>query len=282
MIGPTEWVFRYWTVGFNTSFALLLMMNFCFFGKKQKLGFVLLILSTLNTTLFLSVRWITSGYFPTTNLYESIVFLSWCVCFALVCLPLQLAPGASTNVERNRVLSSVFTFGSPLPLFLHTFASLRIPNELTQINPLIPALKSNWLIMHVSVMIGSYAALLIGSILSMILLWKLNMSSHPTIVRMVDSVSYQFVSAGFSFLTLGIVSGAVWANQAWGSYWSWDIKESWSLITWILYAGYIHSRLHLQKVEFSAWISSSAFFIVWISYLGVNLLGVGLHTYGQP
>ena len=86
---------------------------------------------------------------------------------------------------------------------------------------------------------------------------------------------------GFPLLTLGILSGSVWANEAWGSYWSWDPKETWAFITWLIFAFYLHTRLQYGwEGEKSAFVASFGFFIVWICYLGVNLLGKGLHSYG--
>ena len=97
----------------------------------------------------------------------------------------------------------------------------------------------------------------------------------------LDLWSYRTIGIGFPFLTLGIISGAVWANEAWGSYWSWDPKETWALITWIVFAVYLHARLIRNSNEKeSALLGSVGFFVIWICYLGVNFLGQGLHSYG--
>ena len=85
---------------------------------------------------------------------------------------------------------------------------------------------------------------------------------------------------GFCFLTLGILSGAVWANETWGTYWSWDPKETWALITWLTFAAYLHTRLLYGWQGRNQQYCKCWFFIVWICYLGVNLLGKGLHSYG--
>ena len=188
-----------------------------------------------------------------------------------------------------------------------------------KIAPLIPALQSNWLIMHVSVMLLSYAALFSGTLLAisfLILGWikalitpgtsKIILQnpdnitsetdfSFPSEVKKesslnflkleelnnIDNLSYRLIGIGFSFLTIGILSGAVWANEAWGSYWSWDPKETWALITWITFAIYLHTRLvRGWRGRKSAIVASLGFFILWICYLGVNILGKGLHSYG--
>ena len=188
-----------------------------------------------------------------------------------------------------------------------------------QINALIPALRSNWLMMHVTVMLLSYAALLSGSLLSisfLILNWvqKININLFNAFTQNInrqyysfvkvskkfeneylpspnekkldfidnfDNISYRLLGIGFAFLTIGILSGAVWANEAWGSYWSWDPKETWALITWIIFAIYLHVRLVKGwRGEKPAQIAGFGFIILWICYLGVNLLGKGLHSYG--
>ena len=188
-----------------------------------------------------------------------------------------------------------------------------------KIAPLIPALKSNWLMMHVSVMLLSYAALFFGTLLSisfLILEWlqatitpdtsqivlqnsDVNSSETefflPTETKKesfldflkleyldsLDNLSYRLIGIGFSFLTIGILSGAIWANEAWGSYWSWDPKETWALITWITFAIYLHTRLVKGwQGQRPALVALFGFFILWSCYLGVNLLGKGLHSYG--
>ena len=188
-----------------------------------------------------------------------------------------------------------------------------------KVAPLIPALQSNWLMMHVSVMILSYAALFSGTLLSIsfLILGWIKTSITPSISKIIlqntdnitsetdfsfspgtkkesslnflkfedlnnlDNLSYRLIGIGFSFLTIGILSGAVWANEAWGSYWSWDPKETWALIAWITFAIYLHTRLvRGWRGQKSAIVASLGFFILWICYLGVNLLGKGLHSYG--
>jgi cytochrome c-type biogenesis protein CcsB len=101
------------------------------------------------------------------------------------------------------------------------------------------------------------------------------------LINELDNCSYRIISFGFPLLTIGILSGAVWANEAWGSYWNWDPKETWALITWLIFATYLHTRMvGGRRTQQSAVIASSGFLIIWICYLGVNLLGKGLHSYG--
>jgi cytochrome c-type biogenesis protein CcsB len=194
--------------------------------------------------------------------------------------------------NNNTKLTKNFLGGilSSIALFIQTFADWRLPTEMRDIKPLIPALQSNWLLMHVSIMILSYAALLIGSILAITYIviisssneinW-LNGSNTKNFLEELDSLSYRILAFGFPMLTLGILSGAVWANEAWGSYWSWDPKETWALITWLVFAFYLHTRLQYGwEGKKSSYVATFGFFIVWICYLGVNLLGKGLHSYG--
>jgi cytochrome c-type biogenesis protein CcsB len=102
-----------------------------------------------------------------------------------------------------------------------------------------------------------------------------------TLAETLDNISYRIIGLGFPLLTIGIISGAVWANEAWGSYWSWDPKETWALITWLVFAAYLHARITKGwQGRRPAWLAATGFVVVWVCYLGVNLLGKGLHSYG--
>ena len=248
----------------------------------------LIFFSNFLFVLTLSLRWLFSHYFPLSNLYESLIFLAWGISTCHLILEKK------TN---SRVLGAII---SPILFFLSSFSSLALPIDLQKASPLVPSLQSNWLMMHVSMMMISYATLLIGSLLSIFYfslelfkkkkiepLFKTdiflveNNSRDFQLLDLFDIWSYRIIGIGFPFLTLGIISGAVWANEAWGSYWSWDPKETWAFITWIVFATYLHSRLIKGwKGTNSAILGSLGFFIIWICYLGVNFLGKGLHSYG--
>ena len=238
-----------------------------------KLGYWGMLTINLMLTSQLIGRWINSGHFPLSGLYESLLFLAWSVSFIYLFIE---------NFIKNEFIGLIV---SPFLLCLVTFTEFSLPNELQLTQPLVPALQSNWLFMHVSVMILSYGALLIGSLISIIYL-VLNRSSNETVsiqnsLLLFDNLSYRTIGIGFCFLTLGILSGAVWANETWGTYWSWDPKETWALITWLTFAIYLHTRLlYGWTGEKSAKLGSCGFVLIWICYLGVNLLGKGLHTYG--
>jgi cytochrome c-type biogenesis protein CcsB len=241
----------------------------------------------------LLIRWIGEGYFPLSNLYESLIFLSWTISF------IHLFVESKTQ---SRIIGSLAT---PLVFFISGFSSLTLPVEMQKALPLVPSLQSNWLMMHVSMMMISYATLIVGSLFSLLYLAFVyfnkdqkelsievsgnqnssistsSNSSKLSLLETVDIWSYRIIGLGFPFLTIGIISGAVWANEAWGSYWSWDPKETWALITWLVFAIYLHSRLLKGwQGKKAAALGSAGFFVIWICYLGVNFLGKGLHSYG--
>jgi cytochrome c-type biogenesis protein CcsB len=251
--------------------------------------------STFSLILLLLVRWENGKYFPLSNLYESILFLS-----VILLITQQLA-------ELKLSTRLIKCLNLPLVLCLYWFGNSGLPPEMKTITGLAPSLQSNWLMMHVSVMMLSYATLILGSLLSLLFLIVQFYSSKQkqtttvisslsglqeneitstksvqlSLLEIIDIWSYRLIGLGFPFLTLGIISGAVWANEAWGAYWSWDPKESWALITWLIFAIYLHTRLikgwNGQK---TAAIGSLGFVVIWVCYLGVNFLGKGLHSYG--
>jgi len=244
----------------------------------------------------LLLRWKIENYFPLSNLYESLIFLCWGISSMHLFLEFQ---------TKSRLIGAI---SSPLLFFLAGFSSLTLPPQMQKALPLVPSLQSNWLMMHVSMMMISYATLILGSLLSILYLafifldkkqvtfsseqmggtkllnqTKISnlVSSKKALLETVDIWSYRIIGLGFPFLTIGIISGAVWANEAWGSYWSWDPKETWALITWLTFAIYLHSRLLKGwQGQKAAFLGSCGFFVIWICYLGVNFLGKGLHSYG--
>lgn len=248
-----------------------------------------MVLANLSLALLLMLRWLHSGHFPLSNLYESLIFLSWAfTSIHLLCTTLTSLP----------FLASIT---APTTLLTYTFAAFSLPKEMQQASALVPALQSNWLMMHVSIMILSYAALLFGSLFSLIFLLLPRtvkfqtgvvndtpiITSEGSVFKLsplgetIDNYSYRILGLGFPLLTMGILSGAVWANEAWGSYWSWDPKETWALITWLVFAIYLHTRLTRGWTGTKpAVIAACGFVTVWICYLGVNILGSGLHSYG--
>jgi cytochrome c-type biogenesis protein CcsB len=258
--------------------------------------------ANLALTAQLVLRWWQSGHFPISNLYESLCFLAW------ACTLTQLL------VERSYPSPIVAAAATPMGLGCVAFASFALPDQLQQAAPLVPALRSSWLVMHVSVIMVSYAALLVGSLLSLAVLFTdrgqqlelrsssigsgsfrqaslateggapagLQLSSATiSLSEQLDSLSYRTITVGFLLLSIGIVSGAVWANEAWGSWWSWDPKETWALICWLVYAAYLHTRLSRGwQGRRPAMVAVAGLVVICVCYIGVNLLGIGLHSYG--
>nr|UVI15753.1 cytochrome c heme attachment protein [Eriobotrya deflexa] len=260
----------------------------------------------------LVTRWMYLRHLPLSDLYESFIFLSWSFSF------IHIIP----YFKKHKNHLSAIT--APSAIFTQGFATSGLLTEMHQSAILVPALQSHWLMMHVSMMVLSYAALLCGSLLSLALLVitfrkfirifsksknfenesvyfseiqyvneRNNVLRNTSfissqnyyryqLIQQLDRWSYRIISLGFILLTVGILSGAVWANEAWGSYWNWDPKETWAFITWTIFAIYLHIRTNknFESVN-SAIVASMGFLIIWICYFGVNLLGIGLHSYGS-
>ncbi len=290
-------------LGFGAFVLLLLAMPIAFWSVSaaQRTGVVQLLVAVANLLLTaqLVLRWWESGHFPISNLYESLCFLAW------ACTLTQLL------VERTWPSPIVAASATPMGLGCIAFASFALPDQLQTSAPLVPALRSSWLVMHVSVIMVSYAALLVGSLLSLAVLFtdrgealelrsssigsggyrKAVATTEGGVIQLqsvqfstneqLDSLSYRTITVGFLMLTVGIVSGAVWANEAWGSYWSWDPKETWALICWLVYAAYLHTRLSRGwQGRRPALVAVSGLVVIAVCYIGVNLLGIGLHSYG--
>ncbi|MFO7859832.1 MAG: c-type cytochrome biogenesis protein CcsB [Desulfosalsimonas sp.] len=223
------------------------------------------------------LRWAEShqmgyGYVPLSNLYESLVFFALCI--AVIYLV----------VEYRYKVRTVGAFASIVPFLAMAYASL--PSVDSQIQPLIPALQSNWLIAHVITCFLGYAAFAIACGISIMYLIKSASASPDTgtvgrfpDVETMDELTHQMIAFGFLFLSVGIITGAIWADQAWGRYWGWDPKETWSLITWLIYATLLHARfMRGWEGRRIAYLSCIGFVAVLFTYFGVNLLP-GLHSY---
>lgn len=309
----------------NFSFSILFILmlfffiesNFKWISKFHSLAFFGIIAANISLTLLLLFRWVEENHFPLSNLYESLIFLSWS--FTTIHIVLE-------KITDSKIIGVVI---SPISLFTNAFGNFSLPSEMQKASSLVPALQSNWLMMHVTIMMLSYAALITGSLFAFCFLIithfenkkarvpskkaklflfqndfvyvndvtgletstdfdkeaKASLRSisndYSKISTNLDNLSYRTLGLGFPLLTIGILSGAVWANEAWGSYWSWDPKETWAFITWLIYAIYLHTRITKgwQGTK-PALIASIGFIVVWICYLGVNLLSKGLHSYG--
>jgi cytochrome c-type biogenesis protein CcsB len=316
----------------NTSFAILLLTMLVYWVGAAfpgipylaTLGTSGMAIANLCMATLLGSRWLEAGYFPLSNLYESLFFLAWGI------------TAMHLIAERMSRSSLVGVVTSPVAMGVTAFAALSLPTEMQASAPLVPALKSNWLMMHVSVMMLSYATLMVGSAIAVAFLvvtrgqkvelkgssvgtgsfrdrikqqslsdstvntsiasntvgntavleipqtTAINLSPERlSLADTLDNISYRVIGLGFPLLTIGIIAGGVWANEAWGSYWSWDPKETWAFITWLVFAAYLHARITRGwQGRKPAILASVGFVVVWVCYLGVNLLGKGLHSYG--
>ena len=245
------------------------------FGKQAagRAATVVAFIGLIGNTAGIILRWIESyrmgiGHAPLSNLYESLVFFAWCIILLHLFLEWRY---------KKRIFGVIGTVAAVAAL---AYASLK-PSE---IQPLIPALKSNWLIAHVFTCFIGYASFAIAFGIS--LLYLLRRVGGPAVLKrlpsdsLMDELTHQLVMFGFLFLSAGIISGAVWANSAWGRYWGWDPKETWSLITWFIYATLLHARfMRGWRGNRIAVLSIVGFLAVLFTYFGVNYLP-GLHSYG--
>ena len=251
--------------------------------KKPKLALPArwtVVAAVVLTTAGLLLRWVESyrmgiGHAPLSNLYESLVFFAWTAGIVYLFIEFKY---------KNALVGA---FVTPIAFLAMAYASMS-PNISDRIQPLVPALKSNWLIAHVATCFFGYAAFAIAFGTSIMYLIKARAPDKPDGIighmpklGVLDELTHRMVLFGFLFLTVGIITGAVWANSAWGSYWSWDPKETWSLITWFIYATLLHARLMRGwQGKQIAYLSLVGFAAVLFTYFGVNLLP-GLHSYGK-
>jgi cytochrome c-type biogenesis protein CcsB len=241
-------------------------------GAARK-GFVLAAAGAGLHTVALGLRIFVSGHAPFTNMYESISFLAW------------------ASITAYLVLERAFAIRKAGPFFLLIVTGLMalassplMPKEAA---PLVPALQSYWLWLHVSVTLVGEAFFAVGTVTSLLYLAaekRERAGRAPKGDRSAahwDAVSYRIIAVGFPLFTLGgLVFGMIWAHRAWGSYWSWDPKEVWSLVTWFLYGLYLHTRaVRGWKGRRSAVIAVIAFLAALFTFFGVNYLLSGLHSY---
>jgi cytochrome c-type biogenesis protein CcsB len=254
--------------------------------KKQGIGRIagwfLRIVFLIHTGAII-LRWVESyqlgiGHAPLTNLYESLIFFAWTIALIYIW------------IEWKTKSRAAGVFVTPFAFLAMAYASFS-PNMIDRIQPLIPALQSNWLIAHVLTCFLGYAAFAVSCSLSILyLIMKLRadqQNDDPGIksyfpgIPVLDELIYRTIIIGFLLLTVGIATGSIWAHSAWGTYWSWDAKETWSLITWLVYAALLHARMikgwYGTRI---AWLSIIGFACVLFTYLGVNFLLSGLHSYG--
>ena len=229
----------------------------------QTAGFIL-------HTAALIVRGVGAGRLPLTNQYEFATSFAWGLCLVSLIFVYRY---------KFHILGA---FAAPVIFLIIGYAAMQSKD----VHELMPALRSNWLGFHVSSAIIGYGGFGVSFVLGIIFLMREYMKDQSFLDRHVpsreklDLIAYRSVSLGLLFLTFCILTGAIWAERAWGSYWSWDPKETWSLITWIIYAAYLHLRINRGwKGKAAAVFAVIGFIAVLFTYIGVNTFLPGIHSY---
>lgn len=262
---------------------------FCFLGYLIFAASRNRIIGTLSTSLLiiglvihsggLLARWLEThqtgyGYVPLSNMYESLIFFSWTIVLIYLILEFKY---------QQKIIGIFIT---PFAFLAIALTSI-VPGIDAKITPLMPALKSNWLAIHVTTCFFGYASFAVSFGVSVLYLIRDRKGSPkeggpkwlPS-TPVLDEINYKSIVIGFPMLSLGIITGAAWANYAWGGYWSWDPKETWSLITWFVYAAFLHARFTKDwRGRKAAILSIVGFAAVLFTYFGVNYIISGLHSY---
>ncbi|MHB0913708.1 MAG: c-type cytochrome biogenesis protein CcsB [Armatimonadota bacterium] len=265
---------------FKTAFCLYLVASAAYIAylvrKSGGLGTIatgLLVAGGLVHTASLVVRTVAAARPPFLNLYEYMLSLSWG--FVIVYL----------FVQRKAKTQELGAFAVPL-LALFSYLAIRLP---TEVNPTMPALRSAWRVPHIGTAIFAYSAFAVAFGLAIMYLIRERIgenkksfwASRLPSLKTLDQLVYRITAFGFMMQTALLITGAVWAQFAWGRYWGWDPKETWALITWLIFAAYLHTRVTLGwKGKRSAITIIIGFIAVIFTLFGVNLLG-GLHAYGS-
>jgi len=257
--------------GLAVYFCAMVCAVICLMSRRQvfdKLANGLIVAGVAIQTVYLGMRWAEAGRAPFSNMFESLVLFAWTV--AVVYLLLRIRTKMPWLAAAAAALSALALAHAS------TFESA--------IRPLMPALQSNWLSFHVMTCFLGYGAFAISALAAtgFLMVSRKGSTVQEESRKTLETVVSQTISFGFLFLTLGILTGAVWANSAWGTYWSWDPKETWSLITWFIYAAFLHFNfMRGWRGRRAAWISIIGFLSVLFTYYGVNFLLSGLHSYAK-
>ena len=244
----------------------------CFAGaafRKPRLtqfARLVLILSIIAHIIYVVWRGVTAHRIPLANQFE------FATMFALIVAIFGLA----LDLHYKRRMEWILTLCAPMAFLLQSYAALQ-PREITE---LMPALKSAWFGLHIGSAALSYSAFALAALIGLryLIVEKKADEKH---LKQLDTLSYKLICFGFLMLSIVIFSGCIWAEQAWSTFWSWDPKETWALITWIVYAIYLHQRFRMKwRGKRMAWFALCAFIFVMFTFVGVNTLMSGLHSYG--
>ncbi len=287
--------------GIETSMFYLMLVAYIFSmvfywvylgTRNEMLGYFATIISFVGlagNTGAIVLRTIIAQRPPLANGYEFILTFCWGIVAVLL------------FTEFRFKIKALGSFVMPIPFLLIMFILMSMGPEERIAAAIPPALKSQWLTFHVITAMFSYGAFAVSFALGLMYLFKTGQSdekpskttgknlsktsgraSRIPALETLDELSYKVVGFAFPLLTLCIITGAIWANYAWGTYWSWDPKETWSLITWIIYAGYLHARLmYGWKGKRAAWLAVFGFLAVLFTFFGVNYFLPGLHSYAS-
>jgi cytochrome c-type biogenesis protein CcsB len=265
----------------NTLFTAVMLLYFAsmilyfvFIAvKNDKLSRVAILLQAAGLVLHtaaLICRGIGAGRLPMTNQYEFATSFAWGLCLVSLIFTYRFK------------FPMIGAFSAPVIFLIIGYAAM----QSREVKALMPALQSNWLGFHVSTAIIAYGAFGVSFVVSLIFLLREKMQDrsfwdrHVPEKEKLDLISYRSVCLGLLFLSFCIISGSIWAERAWGSYWSWDPKETWSLVTWLIYAVYLHLRIRRGwKDRSAAWFAVIGFICVIFTYIGVNTFLPGIHSY---
>ena len=234
--------------------------------KVAKIAWLIFLAGLAAQTAYLLVRGVTARRLPLSNQFEFATAFAWGIALMLLIVRLRLkADWLSVAVM-------------PMVFLVLSYAALQ-PREVTE---LMPALRSAWFGFHIGAAVFSYSAFIIAGCVGLrYLIVSRKGSADEFKLHQMDYLSYRMIALGFLLLTVTILSGALWAEQAWSAFWTWDPKEVWALITWIIYAVYLHLRLRgKRKGTVMAWYAMIAVPVVLFTFAGVNTIMPGLHSYG--
>ena len=249
--------------------AVLLLFTGTAFKKDKllKAAWYLFLAAFAVHSVFLVVRGVKAQRLPLANQFEFSCSFAWGISLLLIFVRLKLKADWLTVAAM------------PMALLVMMYAA----KQPMEINELMPALRSAWFGIHIGAAVFSYSAFVLAGCVGLryVLLSRKGEEADKKKLRQMDYLSYRLVAFGFLFLTVVMLSGAAWAEQAWSAFWTWDPKEVWALITWIIYAVYLHLRLRGRKQGvMMAWFVIIAVPVVFFTFAGVNTLLPGLHSYG--
>lgn len=262
-------------IGFIVAFFVLVIARVIRRHWIGRIGTGLFVIAFVAQSIGLALRGAALGGFPVTNTYESLIFYGWV--FALGYLVLLVLGYLSDRVQE--------AIGIGVGLMVAAFMALASsPLRSPEIVPLVPVLRSHWLALHVSLVFigeGFFTVAFVAGI-TYLFVSRRGRNARSELLERLDMLGSRAIAIGFPFFTLGgLFFGAIWAKHAWGRYWGWDPKETFMLVTWLVYVLYLHVRIQRNwRGRRSAWIAVIGFILALFTFAGVNFLIRGLHSYG--